>query len=392
LDELVKKGFLKDYLARSTVTPDAATPEEGQAHEVPTHQEVHTLSGGFSGGGPTASQRKKYVRSVNLVVEEFPDVPWESDLVFTRADLRDVVPHDNDPVVISVVIAGRKVHRVLVDQGSSADVMFWSTFNKLQLSPNLLRPYTGCLYGFADNPVEVRGYLELRTTFTDGVASRTEGIRYLVVNANSAYNILLGRPTLNRLRAVSSTRHMKMKLLDLSGKVIVIKSDQEEARKCYENSLKTKRGIVMVIERPPVSDSPTESESLGEATPAESTPVETALGATPIEDAQREGKNGEASPMEGVHGKAPPADEAPRIVWAYHTTPQSSTMETPFDLVYGSDATAPMEICESSPRFLGFVESNDERRVNLDLTDGAREEAKIKVEAAKRRVERQHKL
>jgi len=102
-------------------------------------------------------------------------------------------------VVISIVTAGRKVHRVLVDQGSSADVMFWSTFNKLQLSPDLLRPYTGYLYGFADNPVEVRGYLELRTTFTDGAASRTENIRYLVVNANSAYNILLGRPALNRL-------------------------------------------------------------------------------------------------------------------------------------------------------------------------------------------------
>jgi len=37
-------------------------PEEGQAHEAPTHEEVHTISGGFSGGGPTASQRKKYVR------------------------------------------------------------------------------------------------------------------------------------------------------------------------------------------------------------------------------------------------------------------------------------------------------------------------------------------
>ncbi|XP_068474249.1 uncharacterized protein [Phaseolus vulgaris] len=232
LDELVKSGFLKDYLAGPTTTAATAVQEEGQAHEMPVHEEVHTISGGFSGGGSTASQRKKYVRSVNSVAEEFPDDPWESDLVFTRADLRDVVPHDNDPVVISVVTAGRKVHRVLVDQGSSADVMFWTTFNKLQLSPDLLRPYTGCLYGFADNTVEVRGYLELRTTFTDGTASRTESIWYLVVNANSAYNILLGRPALNRLRAVPSTRHMKMKLPDLSGKVIVIKSDQEEARKC----------------------------------------------------------------------------------------------------------------------------------------------------------------
>jgi len=180
-----------------------------------------------------------------------------------KADLRDVVPHDNDPVVILVVTAGRKVHRVRVDQGSSTDVMFWPTFNKLQLSPDQLRPYTGCLYGFAGDQVEVRGYLELRTTFTDGSASRTENIRYLVVNAHSAYNILLGRPTLNRLRGVSFTRHMKLKLLDLSGKVIMIKSDQQEAKKCYENSLKTKRGVFMVVERPAMEEAPMEEDRVG---------------------------------------------------------------------------------------------------------------------------------
>ncbi|XP_068476205.1 uncharacterized protein [Phaseolus vulgaris] len=228
LDELVKNGFLKDYLAGSAATTTLAVPEEGQAHEMLIHGEVHTISGGFFGGGPTASQRKRYVRSVNSVAEEFSDDLWESDLVFTRADLRDVVPHNNDPVVISVITAGRKVHRVLVDQGNFADVMFWSTFNKLQLSPNLLRHYTGCMYGFADNPIEVRSYLELRTTFTDGAASRTESIRYLVVNANSAYNILLDRPHEDAKGSVLHASH-EMKLPDLSGKVIVIKSDQEEA-------------------------------------------------------------------------------------------------------------------------------------------------------------------
>jgi len=225
LDELVRTGFLKDYVAEPATTATLPPPAEEQAHETPVLGEVHTIAGGFSDGGPTASQRKKYARGVNSIEERISGEPWESDLVFTRGDLRDVVSHDNDPVVISVVTAGRKVHRVLVDQGSSADVMFWSTFNKLRLSPDLLRPYTGCLYGFADNQVEVRGYLELRTTFTDGEASRTESIRYLLVNASSAYNILLGRPALNRLNVVACTRHMKMKLPDLSGKVIVIKSD-----------------------------------------------------------------------------------------------------------------------------------------------------------------------
>jgi len=42
---------------------------------------------------------------------------------------------------------------------------------------------------------------------------------------------------------------MKMKLPDMSGKVITIKSDQQEAKRCYENNLKAKRGVFMVTER-----------------------------------------------------------------------------------------------------------------------------------------------
>jgi len=67
-------------------------------------------------------------------------------------------------------------------------------------------------------------------------------------------------------------------------------------------------------------------------------------------------------------------------------------METPFSLVYGSDAMILVENHESSPRFQSFVaeESNEERRVNLDLLDEAREEARIKAEAVKRKVEHQY--
>jgi len=82
-------------------------------------------------------------------------------------------------------------------------------------------------------------------------------------------------------------------------------------------------------------------------------------------------------------------EEVSRIVWAYHTTPQSTTKETPFSLVYSSDMMIPVEIQENSPRFQNFVaeESNEERKVNLDLLDEVREEARINAEALKRRVE-----
>ena len=85
---------------------------------------------------------------------------------------------------------------------------------------------------------------------------------------------------------------MKMKLSDLSGKVIVIKSDQEEARKCYENSLKTKKSVFMVFERPPSVDT-----SMTEATPAGTTPKE----ATPVR----------AMPEVDTHMEEGPDDTAP---------------------------------------------------------------------------------
>ena len=128
LDELVKSGFLNDYLEGSSETEALTTSVGDQAHEMPIHREIHTISCEFSGGGSTASHRKRYVRSVMSLAEQMVDDTLDVDLTFTKDDLRGVVPHDNDPMVVSVVTAGRKVHRVLVDQGSSADGMFWSTF------------------------------------------------------------------------------------------------------------------------------------------------------------------------------------------------------------------------------------------------------------------------
>ena len=65
------------------------------------------------------------------------------------------------------------------------------------------------------------------------------------------------------------------------------------------------------------------------------------------------------------------AEEVLQILWAYHTTPQSSTKETSFSLVYGTDTMIPVEIHESSPRFQNFVfeESDEGRRMNLDFLE-----------------------
>jgi len=69
LDELVKSGFLNDYLAGSSGTEDLTASAKDQANEIPVHEEIQTISGGFSSGGCTASQPERYERSVIPVAE-----------------------------------------------------------------------------------------------------------------------------------------------------------------------------------------------------------------------------------------------------------------------------------------------------------------------------------
>ena len=106
-------------------------------------------------------------------------------IVLSSEDLKGVVPHEDDPIVLSVIMMGRNVHRVLVDQGSSADVMFWNTYAGLQIPTDQLRPFDGVLVGFSGDQVEVKGYVDLRTTFRDKEDAKTIFIRYIVVNAPS---------------------------------------------------------------------------------------------------------------------------------------------------------------------------------------------------------------
>jgi len=114
------------------------------------------------------------------------------EITFSNADRSDIVPHEDDPVVISMIAMGRRVHRVLEYQGSSADVMFWSAFS---IPLNQQRPFDGVLVGFSGDPVEVRGYVDLRTTFAAGEdedASKTITIRFIVVQSPFILQRLIG--------------------------------------------------------------------------------------------------------------------------------------------------------------------------------------------------------
>jgi len=176
-------------------------------------------------------------------------LPLTPNIVFSTVDSEDIIPHEDDPVVLSVIMMGRNVHRVLIDQGSSADVMFLDAFVGLQIPRDQLMPFDGVLVGFSGEQVEVRGYVNLRTTFADEHTAKTIMIKYIVVKAPSSYNMLLGRPSLNKLGAVVSTVHLKMKF-PTEGKVVTMKVDQKTAQKCYEKSLRTRRDTYSITQVP----------------------------------------------------------------------------------------------------------------------------------------------
>ena len=63
-------------------------------------------------------------------------------------------------------------------------------------------------------------------------------IRYLLVNANTSYNILLERSSINRLKAIMSTPHLVMKFPSMADDIVIVHVDQKIARECYVSSLK----------------------------------------------------------------------------------------------------------------------------------------------------------
>jgi len=100
--------------------------------------------------------------------------------------------------------------------------------------------YNDHVVDFTGEKVGTKGYIELYTTFGEGKNNKTIKIRYLVIDANTSYNILLGRPSINRLMAIVSTPHLVMKFSSSSGDILTVHVDQNIAQECYAKSLRVK--------------------------------------------------------------------------------------------------------------------------------------------------------
>ncbi|XP_068461695.1 uncharacterized protein [Phaseolus vulgaris] len=201
-------------------------------------QEINYIAGGFADGGCSNSARKKHLRAIQFVHTSTQRRPHIPPITFTDDDFTAIDPSQDDPMVITVEIDKFAIAKVLVDQGSSVDILYWETFKKMKIPEAEIQPYNEQIVGFSGERVDKRGFIDLYTTFGDDYLSKTINIRYLLVNANTSYNILLGRPSINRLKAIVSTPHLAMKFPSVNGDIATVHVDQKIARKCYVASLK----------------------------------------------------------------------------------------------------------------------------------------------------------
>jgi len=185
------------------------------------------------------SARKKYVRAIQNV-NVVSTCPWRHmpPITFCDDDFQAIDPQHDDPMVISMEIDDFAISKTLVDQGSSMDILYWGTFKKLRISEVEIQQYSESIMGFSGERVNTKGYIDLFTKFGAGRTTRTVKIRYLIIDAHTSYNILLGRLSLNMLGAVISTYHLAIKFPSTSGDIVTVHVDQPTARRCYADSLR----------------------------------------------------------------------------------------------------------------------------------------------------------
>ncbi|GAU51689.1 hypothetical protein TSUD_415030, partial [Trifolium subterraneum] len=253
IEKLISSGHLRKFHERAAKgdltkrspprSPRRSPPREDDEKE-PKRIADNTIAGGFAGGGESRAAIKCYLRRIiqetNMVAHI--SSPRAPEISFSPSDGEGVFPHDDDPLVIQVQILNCDVKRVLIDSGSSANIMYWEAFKAMQLAGEQLQPYNGTLVGFGGEQVEVMGHVTLLTTFGEKENAKTIKVRYLVVKtAFTSYNIIIGYPAFNTLGAVMSTLYLSMKYPLDDGRIGTVRGDQAQGRQCYELSLRLKR-------------------------------------------------------------------------------------------------------------------------------------------------------
>ncbi|KAK3039116.1 hypothetical protein RJ639_028862 [Escallonia herrerae] len=205
IEALIKRGHLRGYINRRNEEREA-TPLAGREEVQENAGVINTISGGIAAGGSSGQGRKAYAREVLTTVgpstkkqkiEPAPTISFSDD------DMGDTrTPHD-DPLVVTLRVENFDMKRILVDNGSSAEVLFSEAFQKMNIPPDRLRKIDTPLYGFSNYLVVCEGIIALPVTVGAPPTQAKLMLDFVVVRVPSAYNAILGRAALNQLRAVA---------------------------------------------------------------------------------------------------------------------------------------------------------------------------------------------
>ena len=108
-------------------------------------------------------------------------------------------------LVIMLEIKGFNIKRVLVDNGSSTNIMYIMAYQQLRLEPKWLQPFKSLLVSFNGDQIYPKGIISLRVIAGTHPAQITKQVDFLIVDCPSFYNVIPGWPTLNRLKTATST-------------------------------------------------------------------------------------------------------------------------------------------------------------------------------------------
>ena len=172
--------------------------------------EIKTILGGLITGIMLKSLKKAHEREINSVHSRLPSVKMprndKYDIIFLERDGRGIrQPHD-DPLVIMLKVEEFNIHRVLINNESSADIIYLPVIQQMKLDKGRIKPFTSPLVSFTGDRI-----VTLTVIAGTYPAQVTKEIDFLIVDCPLTYNIILGRPALNRLRAAMSTYYLKVK-------------------------------------------------------------------------------------------------------------------------------------------------------------------------------------
>ncbi|KAJ0980913.1 hypothetical protein J5N97_009168 [Dioscorea zingiberensis] len=237
IEGLIREGKLEQFLQKEPETEIEHNPPPQPI--IPCDTRVTVIAGGPGYGGESSRSRKSHMRAVgsvqNVTSLKRPRSPMQ--ICFSDEDLRGVhYPHD-DALVITAQIGVFIVERVLIDTGSSVDIIFSSAFDKMKLPVENLKPMRSPLIGFNGSPLQPDGMISLPLTLETPPKFTTAVVNFLIVRCPSSYNVIIGRPSINMLKAVPLTYHMMIKFPTPNG-CGEVKGDQLDSRRCYATMLK----------------------------------------------------------------------------------------------------------------------------------------------------------